>query len=480
MTTEYTLRNKLLAQRSIKQGTLDDELAELMSKKWTMRDRIIESTPDNTLITQPIFNTEQLILINEEIKTDVFNFLPVFRSAVKNIKEGGEISVQTFITSFKYLFVKTILFILTSIKTPAGIVFMTITFFILYQYPIISDILKGIYYAFFILMYGIAHIINRVNVTGGNAVTYVENFQLFVDGYMATVNGIYNIKPNTLYLMDVATQTAVNVTTGIVKNATDDLKTSMTELVTNATDYLTNNIPNVTEIVGAVATVATMAAAANQATIEAFVASQNQELNAQHQERLMYEDKLLDNIVNAINTKIDAKFEMIEDTLSSKVEISVSTLLVEQQQYMMGYFEGIAKSQENILSKIDDVINHQTEIKMVLEYISSNIEIIKEIQDTTIRNEKYTKMITFTNSVSELIGSKNSQKVIGFIIKLIMNVGPQHLLKNEGGRRLTKSNKKRRKRRTAKRNKRTVKKQRRVSKKVQHRRRRTHKKNYKV
>ena len=73
-------------------------------------------------------------------------------------------------------------------------------------------------------------------------------------------------------------------------------------------------------------------------------------------------------------------------------------------------------------------------------------------------------MVTFTNDISDLLGSKNTQKVIGFIIKLIMNVGPQNLLKNEGGR-VTKSNRKRRKRRTVKR-KRTVKKRRRASKNV--------------
>ena len=469
MTTEYTLRNKLLTNRSIRNNTYEDELAELMGKNLSMNDRGV---------VVPI-STEQIIERNEQIKDDMFNFLKVFRNALNNLRPTGDLAIQnlqTFIKAFNYLFVKTIMFIINSVKTPSGIVFMTITFYILYQYPIIRDVLTWIYWMFFIIMYGIAHIINRINVSGGNSVRYVDNFKLFIDGYIAMTLGVANIKPNTLYLMDIATKTAVNVTTEIVKNASDDIKTSITELVVNATDYLTKNTPNVTEIVGTVATVATMAAAANQATINAFVASQTQELNTQHQERLMYENRLLDNIVNVINNKIDAKFDTLEDTLSTKVELSVSTLLTEQNQYMLGYFEGVAKSQDNIISKIDEVLAHQNEIKHLLKYISSEVEIIKEIQDDATRNEQYTKMLTFTNNISDLLGAKNTQKVIGFIIKLIMNVGgPQNLLRNEGGR-LTKSNKKRRKRRTVKR-KRTVKKQRRTgSKNINRRKRRTIKK----
>lgn len=451
--SEHILRNRLLAERSIRSGTLDDELSDMMSNKWTMKERIVE--------------VDQLIEMNEEIKVDMFKFLKFFRNALNNLKPNGAYviqNIQPFISAFNYLFVKTMLYIINSVKTPSGIVFMTITFYILYQYPILRDILTWIYWMFFILMYGVAHIINRVNVSSGNIIVYVDNFKSFVDGYMALIIGVSNIKPNTLYLMDVATKTAVNVTNEFIKNATDDLKLSMTEMVTNATDYLTKNTPNVTEIVGTVATVATMAAAANQATINAFVATQTQELNTQSQERLMYENKLLENIVNTINNKIDTKFNALEDTLSTRVEMSVSTLFAEQQQYMLGYFEGISNSQDNIIAKIDTVLANQANIDYLLNYISSEVEIIKEIQDVTIRNEKYSKMVTFTNDISDLIGSKNTQKVIGFIIKLIMNVGPQNLLKNEGGR-VTKSNRKRRKRRTVKR-KRTVKKRRRASKNV--------------
>lgn len=456
--SEYILRNRLLAERSIRSGTLDDELSEMMSNKWTMKERIVE--------------VDQLIEMNEEIKVDMFKFLKFFRNALNNIKPNGAYviqNIQPFISAFNYLFVKTMLYIIESVKTPSGIVFMTITFYILYQYPILRDILTWIYWMFFILMYGVAHIINRVNVSSGNIIVYVDNFKAFVDGYMAVIIGVSNIKPNTLYLMDVATKTAVNVTNEFIKNATDDLKLSMTEMVTNATDYLTKNTPNVTEIVGTVATVATMAAAANQATINAFVATQTQELNTQSQERLMYENKLLENIVNTINNKIDTKFNALEDTLSTRVEMSVSTLFAEQQQYMLGYFEGISNSQDNIIAKIDTVLENQATIDYLLNYISSEIEIIKDIQDVTIRNEKYSKMVTFTNDISDLLGSKNTQKVIGFIIKLIMNVGPQNLLKNEGGR-VTKSNRKRRKRRTVKR-KRTVKKRRRASKNVKQKKR---------
>lgn len=456
--SEYILRNRLLAERSIRSGTLDDELSEMMSNKWTMKERIVE--------------VDQLIEMNEEIKVDMFKFLKFFRNALNNIKPNGAYviqNIQPFISAFNYMFVKTMLYIIESVKTPSGIVFMTITFYILYQYPILRDILTWIYWMFFILMYGVAHIINRVNVSSGNIIVYVDNFKAFVDGYMALIIGVSNIKPNTLYLMDVATKTAVNVTNEFIKNATDDLKLSMTEMVTNATDYLTKNTPNVTEIVGTVATVATMAAAANQATINAFVATQTQELNTQSQERLMYENKLLENIVNTINNKIDTKFNALEDTLSTRVEMSVSTLFAEQQQYMLGYFEGISNSQDNIIAKIDTVLANQANIDYLLNYISSEVEIIKEIQDVTIRNEKYSKMVTFTNDISDLIGSKNTQKVIGFIIKLIMNVGPQNLLKNEGGR-VTKSNRKRRKRRTVKR-KRTVKKRRRASKNVKQKKR---------
>ena len=451
--SEHILRNRLIAERSIRSGTLDDELSDMMSNKWTMKERIVE--------------VDQLIEMNEEIKVDMFKFLKFFRNALNNLKPNGAYviqNIQPFISAFNYLFVKTMLYIINSVKTPSGIVFMTITFYILYQYPILRDILTWIYWMFFILMYGVAHIINRVNVSSGNIIVYVDNFKSFVDGYMALIIGVSNIKPNTLYLMDVATKTAVNVTNEFIKNATDDLKLSMTEMVTNATDYLTKNTPNVTEIVGTVATVATMAAAANQATINAFVATQTQELNTQSQERLMYENKLLENIVNTINNKIDTKFNALEDTLSTRVEMSVSTLFAEQQQYMLGYFEGISNSQDNIIAKIDTVLANQANIDYLLKYISSEIEIIKEIQDVTIRNEKYSKMVTFTNDISDLLGSKNTQKVIGFIIKLIMNVGPQNLLKNEGGR-VTKSNRKRRKRRTVKR-KRTVKKRRRASKNV--------------
>lgn len=451
--SEHILRNRLLAERSIRSGTLDDELSDMMSNKWTMKERIVE--------------VDQLIEMNEEIKVDMFKFLKFFRNALNNLKPNGAYviqNIQPFISAFNYLFVKTMLYIINSVKTPSGIVFMTITFYILYQYPILRDILTWIYWMFFILMYGVAHIINRVNVSSGNIIVYVDNFKSFVDGYMALIIGVSNIKPNTLYLMDVATKTAVNVTNEFIKNATDDLKLSMTEMVTNATDYLTKNTPNVTEIVGTVATVATMAAAANQATINAFVATQTQELNTQSQERLMYENKLLENIVNTINNKIDTKFNALEDTLSTRVEMSVSTLFAEQQQYMLGYFEGISNSQDNIIAKIDTVLANQANIDYLLNYISSEVEIIKEIQDVTIRNEKYSKMVTFTNDISDLLGSKNTQKVIGFIIKLIMNVGPQNLLKNEGGR-VTKSNRKRRKRRTVKR-KRTVKKRRRASKNV--------------
>ena len=456
--SEHILRNRLLAERSIRSGTLDDELSDMMSNKWTMKERIVE--------------VDQLIEMNEEIKVDMFKFLKFFRNALNNLKPNGAYviqNIQPFISAFNYLFVKTMLYIINSVKTPSGIVFMTITFYILYQYPILRDILTWIYWMFFILMYGVAHIINRVNVSSGNIIVYVDNFKSFVDGYMALIIGVSNIKPNTLYLMDVATKTAVNVTNEFIKNATDDLKLSMTEMVTNATDYLTKNTPNVTEIVGTVATVATMAAAANQATINAFVATQTQELNTQSQERLMYENKLLENIVNTINNKIDTKFNALEDTLSTRVEMSVSTLFAEQQQYMLGYFEGISNSQDNIIAKIDTVLANQANIDYLLNYISSEVEIIKEIQDVTIRNEKYSKMVTFTNDISDLIGSKNTQKVIGFIIKLIMNVGPQNLLKNEGGR-VTKSNRKRRKRRTVKR-KRTVKKRRRASKNVKQKKR---------
>ena len=39
MTTEYTLRNKLLTNRSIRNNTYEDELAELMGKNLSMNDR---------------------------------------------------------------------------------------------------------------------------------------------------------------------------------------------------------------------------------------------------------------------------------------------------------------------------------------------------------------------------------------------------------------------------------------------------------